>query len=882
MATFAEVVASISTPRRYLVEAKAWNIALAQEETLYWADGSRGFTTEPGDSPADQYYDGRLNEALSTTRSMFSPGRIGGRSMPDFGRLVLNNTDGGLDYLTGYSFDGREIIVKMGDGTSYSDFGEIFVGTAATTVVNEDTVTIRLRSRQWELETVDLQQEVYRGTDYAIRFTSEVSSTAERVNFGAPSELSITGDLTIESWVYIDSGTTTPGKVCQWSTGGAANSPFILSISAGRALQFAATGITTLTSTDTVPDDGWHHVAVTVSGTTLRFYIDGVEDSGGSQTVSAARLSATGTFTFSQLNFGATSATMDLDESRIWKVARTVDELIENKDGEIDPRQDDLVCYMKWNDRSGTTAINSAKPNSVGQTVRPASDALSLEDWTTGTWTTAPLYQKIDEAVASDADFISSPNDDVEATASVKFAEAADPWEPSPGGGTYVVNYRRRSTGTTVSHKVELLQGRTRVIASQTHTDTPAGWQPENLTLTALEAADITDYGDLYLRLTKEGGQGSANQFEVSWAEFQLPLYQGTNGTLENGPTWVATLEGQQELAGQVKPLCFGRRRNIEPVLVDPPTLTFQWHTRKSERVIAVYDQGALLNPPEHASPGYSVDLDRSTITLLATPVGRITMDVKGDAEGDYVDSPADIAQRLFVDFGPLAVSDLDTGTFSALNTVNDASIGLYLKERIRLAESVDMVIDSIGGFWGEQRTTGKFEVGRFEAPSGTSALDIDEDTILSIERKDTALPTWRRRIGYDHNPTVQSRDDLAGSVLSDQDRIEFLSKQWRIVKAVDEDVKTAFLLARDPDMIPSLLNNEGDAQTEVDRLQALYGVARELYSVTLKTQPFEIGLNDVVELTYNRFGLSAGVLFRVVGLVERTATSEVTLDIWG
>jgi len=882
VATFQKVLEKISTPRRYLVEAKAWNTLLSQEETFYWADGSKGFTTEPGDTPANQHYDGRLNEALSTTRAMYSPGRIGGRSMPDFGQLALNNTNGDLDILKDYSFDGREIKAKMGDGTAHTDFEVIFFGTAANAVVNEDVVTIRLRSRQQELETFDLQQEVYRGTDYAIVFDSETSGVAERVAFGSPSELNITGDLTIESWVYIDSATTDPGKICQWSTGGAANSPFIFAITASRALRFNATGITILDSTDTVSNDGWHHVAVTVSGTTLRFYIDGVEDSGGSQVVSAARLSATGVFTFSQNSFGATSATMKMDESRIWTVARTVDELLENKDGEIDPRQDNLVCYMKWNDRSGVTAVNSAKPNSVGQTVRPINDPLDFDDWTNNTWDTTPLFDKIDEVAASDADYIQTPNDDLESICSVKLSPALDPFEPSPGGGAYTVNYRRRVVGTVASHKTELLQGRTRVIASQTKTDTPAAWQAESFTLTPSEAAAITDFGDLYLRFTHEAGQGSANRFQVSWAEFQLPLYTGTNGTLENGPTWEATLEGQADLNGQVKPFLIGQRRNIEPVLVDPPTLTFQYHSRKSEKVIAVYDQGALLNPPEDPSPGYSVDLNKSTITLLAAPAGRITMDVKGDAEGGYVETVSDIVSRLLVDFGPLTAGDLNASTFTALNVTNSSLVGFYATDRLLLAEVVDLFMDSIGGFWGENRTTGKFEVGRFDAPSGTPDLEVDEYIILDIERKDTALPTWRRRVGFDHNPTVQTRDDLAGSVLADQDRIKLLGQEWRIVKAVDESVKTAFLLARDPDMIPTLLIAEADAQREVDRLQALYGVPRELYSVTVKTQAFKVGLNDVVNLIYNRFSLSGGKLMRVVGLVERSAVSEVTMDLWG
>jgi hypothetical protein len=70
-------------------------------------------------------------------------------------------------------------------------------------------------------------------------------------------------------------------------------------------------------------------------------------------------------------------------------------------------------------------------------------------------------------------------------------------------------------------------------------------------------------------------------------------------------------------------------------------------------------------------------------------------------------------------------------------------------------------------------------------------------------------------------------------------------------------------------------------AQSEADRLLALYGQRREMYRVTAKTQPFRLELGDQVVLDYNRFGLT-GRRFRVVGLEERADVNRVTMELWG
>ena len=68
-------------------------------------------------------------------------------------------------------------------------------------------------------------------------------------------------------------------------------------------------------------------------------------------------------------------------------------------------------------------------------------------------------------------------------------------------------------------------------------------------------------------------------------------------------------------------------------------------------------------------------------------------------------------------------------------------------------------------------------------------------------------------------------------------------------------------------------------------KAMTLYGVDRELISVTLPLRPaqfsaFEIG--GIVELVLGRFGWQAGKLFRVVAIDANFASNRLVVTLWG
>ena len=159
-------------------------------------------------------------------------------------------------------------------------------------------------------------------------------------------------------------------------------------------------------------------------------------------------------------------------------------------------------------------------------------------------------------------------------------------------------------------------------------------------------------------------------------------------------------------------------------------------------------------------------------------------------------------------------------------------------------------------------------------------AATLTEAEILEIVAEATELPLWRQRVSYQRNWTVQDADSLAGAV--PDDRRAFLTEGFRLATAKDPTVKDRHLLARDPEPAAGLLDAKSAAETEAERLLALYSVRRDMYRVTVKLQPYRLELNDQVQLVYPRFGLAGGRAFRVIGLEERAAVNRVTLELWG
>jgi len=134
------------------VELSAAIDAAGTVKTLYFA--TNGFATQSTDTPANTFFDPRLQDPATIGIHVFSDGKTGGKSALETGELILANNDGVLDYILDYSVDGRDITIRQGtDGAAYpTAYITIFNGTMEAIEADFKKIIIRLRDKSYLLD----------------------------------------------------------------------------------------------------------------------------------------------------------------------------------------------------------------------------------------------------------------------------------------------------------------------------------------------------------------------------------------------------------------------------------------------------------------------------------------------------------------------------------------------------------------------------------------------------------------------------------------------------------------------------------------------------------------------------------------------------------
>lgn len=131
----------------WLLLAQPYDEAIGGLRSLYFSD--LGFVTTPSESPANTYWDRRIEVPLVVEQSLFSGSDAGGRSEVSIGQITLANDDGALDPLASYDWDGRLIEVRFSAlaNPTLADFAVVFSGTAER-LVPGDEIAIEVRDLQ--------------------------------------------------------------------------------------------------------------------------------------------------------------------------------------------------------------------------------------------------------------------------------------------------------------------------------------------------------------------------------------------------------------------------------------------------------------------------------------------------------------------------------------------------------------------------------------------------------------------------------------------------------------------------------------------------------------------------------------------------------------
>lgn len=156
--------------------------------------------------------------------------------------------------------------------------------------------------------------------------------------------LQLTNTMTLEGWMYLNSFSNEPPMVTKGDDNG-----YIIWVGGdGRPACRIGGGTTTIQSPSPITLNTWHHIAVTYDGSIRRMYINGTQVA----TVSNPAVANTGTNPVRLGRWQAPASRLlngQLDEVRIWNLARTCEQINSVKDRELIGNESGLVAYYNFN-----------------------------------------------------------------------------------------------------------------------------------------------------------------------------------------------------------------------------------------------------------------------------------------------------------------------------------------------------------------------------------------------------------------------------------------------------------------------------------------------------------------------------------------------------
>jgi len=405
----------------------------------------------------------------------------------------------------------------------------------------------------------------------------------------------------------------------------------------------------------------------------------------------------------------------------------------------------------------------------------------------------------------------------------------------------------------------------------------PAAWT--TLFNGTAENIDTADWRTLSLRL-----RDAQYVLEVP---AQPNLYGGTNA-LPNG------IDGTvNDIAGKAKPRVWGSVFQISAIQVNTSKLTHQVNDGPVQSIL-VYDRGviltlgadfannALLLASTPAAGSYNTCLAEGLFQLGSSPAGTVTADVvQGTPTSRTVAQVLrSIALASGVDPGSVSAPDV-----AALDLAAPGEIGVYVQDTSTTYLSLmDTVAASVGAWFGFDGT-GLLRMGRLTNPAGTPVLSLqDFDVANSIQRLsayDNNIPVWWVSLKYAKVWTVQT--DIAGAAGAQAAFKAYLAQDFRTAAYQDATAKQLHKLATKLE-VESLFTQQADATAEAFRQYQLYNPRRDIFEVTIPISLLPAAMNfmDVVELLIDRYGMSSGKLFRLIGISYQLKSYQVTLSLWG
>lgn len=337
-----------------------------------------------------------------------------------------------------------------------------------------------------------------------------------------------------------------------------------------------------------------------------------------------------------------------------------------------------------------------------------------------------------------------------------------------------------------------------------------------------------------------------------------------------NTPVSELLLGGTTQNKDRLQPITLGEVHNVEPMLVNPATHTYQCHVSNVERIIEVRADGI---------PRTVTGVANGKFSLAQAPVGTITASVQGATP--YKNTVAGIVQVLATGYGNpaerLETADLDSTQLASFDSLHPQPVGVYLSDRNNVLQVCQDLASSVGSQVVMSRE-GKLRLLKLALPApGPIAVvnpsDYEAQT-LAITRRSVVLAGVR--LGYCKNWTVQN--SLDNGVPAEHK--DLYAQEWLTVTSRDTATATTYGLYADPPQVDTLLLKRTDAEAEATRRLNLWKVQRTVYTFKGFAHLLTLELGQALTLYGSRFGLEAGKTGQVIGIQSDWIGRRVTVEV--
>jgi hypothetical protein len=379
-------------------------------------------------------------------------------------------------------------------------------------------------------------------------------------------------------------------------------------------------------------------------------------------------------------------------------------------------------------------------------------------------------------------------------------------------------------------------------------------------------------------------------------APLQTSVYAGDN-------VLPAGVEGGEDLKGKPLPLGYGVFSNVTPDEVNASKLIYRL-TANVSTPLCVRDGGVPLtagtlranqasmeaNAPAAGTYDYTSNSTDGTLIRLGSGwVFGIKCDgQEGATSADR--THAQIWKRIRTELCGNVAGDIAAASVTAVDTADANEVGFYFNDGQTRRQALDEVLASLVGYE-VLDLNGQWNIGRLANPSGSPSISLvlalgtdvqttSDRALITVERTRPAWqpdgsPPFRVNVRCGKNNTVMGPSEFAGSA-SPRLKQKF-STEWRVETATDTSIWDPSDDSGDFPHAPELTFDTGyqpgadnrtfpHAATRASELLTLFSALKGQYVVSFLPEPGDAILpGAVVKLTYARYGMSGGPLFRVL-----------------